>query len=107
LGVGWFCFVGMMIPVIGLIQVGIQSMADRYMYLPMIGLLLMLVWTAAELLGSRKAVSSEPSHSPASLASLFSPLPSTLFLVLVAACGAVTWVQVQYWRNSEVLFRRA
>jgi len=45
LAVGWFWFLGMLVPVIGLIQVGGQSMADRYMYLPLIGLFLMLVWS--------------------------------------------------------------
>ena len=48
LAVGWFWFVGTLVPVIGLMQVGIQTMADRYTYIPHIGLLLMLVWGGKE-----------------------------------------------------------
>ena len=46
--VGWLWYLGMLVPVIGLLQVGGQSMADRYTYLPQIGLVLGLVWAAAE-----------------------------------------------------------
>ncbi len=49
LAVGWFWFLGMLVPVIGLVQVGSQSRADRFMYLPMVGLLVMLAWGAREL----------------------------------------------------------
>ena len=50
LATGWFWYLGMLVPVIGLVQVGRQSHADRYMYLPMVGLLLMLAWGAADVL---------------------------------------------------------
>ena len=49
LAVGWFWYLGALVPVIGLVQVGTQSRADRYTYLPMIGVSIMLVWGAAEL----------------------------------------------------------
>src|SRR4029450_11747995 len=48
LAVGWFWFVGMLVPVIGLVQVGAQAMADRYTYLPAIGVFIMAAWTFAE-----------------------------------------------------------
>ena len=49
LAVGWFWYLGTLVPVIGLIQVGAQGMADRYTYLPMIGVYIMIVWSLAEL----------------------------------------------------------
>jgi hypothetical protein len=52
--VGWFWFLGALVPMIGLVQVGQQATADRYMYLPMIGLLLMLCWGLADWAGERK-----------------------------------------------------
>ncbi len=48
LAVGWFWFVGMLVPVIGLVQIGHQSMADRYTYLPVVGLFIMVVWSLPE-----------------------------------------------------------
>src|SRR3974377_1827161 len=53
LAVGWLWFCGTLIPVIGLVQVGIQSMADRYTYLPIIGLFILLIWGLADLVPSR------------------------------------------------------
>ena len=53
--VGWLWFVGMLIPVIGLLQVGRQAMADRYTYLPHIGLFIAIVWSAGELASKSKA----------------------------------------------------
>ncbi len=90
--VGWLWFIGMLVPVIGLVQVGIQSMADRYMYVPVIGLLLMLVWGVADVLPER----------PWRVEAL--TLGSGLAL---AACAFLTAGQLQHWQNSETLFRHA
>ncbi|MEY2430101.1 MAG: hypothetical protein QOJ40_2986, partial [Verrucomicrobiota bacterium] len=88
--VGWLWFLGTLVPVIGLIQVGIQSMADRYMYLPMLGLLVMLVWGIGEALPSLQwGVKAQKLASAISL----------------GACACLSWRQEQYWRNSETLFR--
>ena len=54
LAVGWFWFLGTLVPVIGLIQVGAQSMADRYTYLPLVGIFILIVWAGADLLGGRR-----------------------------------------------------
>lgn len=89
--VGWGWFVVTLVPVIGLVQVGGQARADRYMYIPMVGLLIMLVWSAAEILEIMRAKV------------LAIPLAAAACL----ACAAITWVQVGYWRNSETLFRHA
>ena len=89
LAVGWFWYLGTLAPVIGLIQVGGQSSADRYMYLPMIGLTIMLAWGATEL-----------GKWP----------PRTVAAAAVAACAAcvvLTCYQVSYWANSGTLFRHA
>ncbi|HEX3718199.1 MAG TPA: tetratricopeptide repeat protein [Verrucomicrobiae bacterium] len=88
LAVGWFWFVGMLAPAIGLVQVGIQSMADRYSYMPMIGILIMVIWGANEMLRPRWILA-----SAAGLA--------------ILACAALTPIQVRYWRDSDTLFQHA
>jgi tetratricopeptide (TPR) repeat protein len=88
---GWGWFLVTLLPVIGLVQVGGQARADRYMYIPMVGLLIMLVWGTAEILERWQAKV------------LAVPLAAAVCLT----CAALTWVQVGYWRNSESLFRHA
>jgi protein O-mannosyl-transferase len=95
LAMGWFWFLGMLVPVSGLVQVGIQSMADRYMYLPLIGVALMVIWEAREWTAARTA-----KH------------PQTYVLlgitgVALIGCGLLTRRQVFYWRSSEALFGHA
>ena len=89
---GWFWFVGMLVPVIGLVQVSDQSMADRYTYLPLIGVFLVLVWGAG-----------------AACAHWRTPRPTVIFFsaFLLAACAAWTRGQLLYWQNSGALFRHA
>jgi protein O-mannosyl-transferase len=88
---GWSWFVVTLVPVIGLVQVGGQSHADRYMYIPMVGLLVMLIWGAAGILEKLRAKK------------LAIPLAAATCL----ASAVLSWVQVGYWRNSETLFRHA
>jgi Flp pilus assembly protein TadD len=88
--IGWLWFLGTLIPVIGLIQVGNQAMADRYMYIPMIGLAIMVTWAAVEHLPRRLEL-------PAALAA-----GGILF-----ACEAVTMRDLPYWHDSQALFARA
>ena len=90
--VGWFWFLGALVPMIGLVQVGQQATADRYMYLPMIGLLLMLCWGLADWAGDQKT-------RVVGLASAAA--------ILLAAFGALTYRQVGYWHDSETLWARA
>ena len=92
LAVGWLWFCGTLVPAIGLIQVGIQSMADRYTYLPLIGLFIMLVWWINELVPER------PWRGQALAAGGVSVL---------AACALLTVRQIQFWRDSEALFGHA
>ena len=90
--VGWFWFLGTLIPVIGLVQVGTQAMADRYSYIPCIGILILLVWALADF--------SRHTTMPRAV------LPA--FSVAAILCSAIlTREQLGFWRNSETLFRHA
>jgi protein O-mannosyl-transferase len=89
LAAGWFWFVVMLAPTIGLVQVGIQSMADRYSYVASVGVLIMVTWGAADWLATRQW-----------LALIGAALA-------IGACLLLTPRQVAYWRNSETLFTHA
>jgi tetratricopeptide (TPR) repeat protein len=90
--VGWLWFVGTLVPVIGIIQVGGQSMADRYMYIPSIGLFLLIVW------GLDKWLDSQP-HKP--------QLITLTGSAVLAGCLVCTSFQLKHWQDSEHLFRHA
>jgi Flp pilus assembly protein TadD len=90
--VGWFWFVGTLVPVIGLVQVGEQAMADRYTYLPSIGLFVLISWGAEELARRSK---------------LLNLLTGSACLCAIAALLAATRAQMLYWQDSETLFRHA
>jgi tetratricopeptide (TPR) repeat protein len=90
--VGWFWFAGMLVPVIGLVQVGGQAMADRYTYLPSIGLFILGVFGLSELAARFR-------HGAAWL--------TVITVLALAGCLAATQRQVGYWRNSETLSRHA
>ena len=92
LAVGWLWFVGMMVPVIGILQVGRQGMADRYTYLPAIGLFLAVVWEVAELAGRRRGLKIATAVAAAAL---------------LAVLGLTCRAQVETWKNSKTLFRHA
>jgi len=90
--VGWFWFAGMLVPCIGLIQAGAQAMADRFAYLPLVGLFLGLVWTVAE-------SSSRWQHR--------SEVLSFVAIVFLLLCASLARMQVAHWQNTETLFRHA
>lgn len=109
--VGWFWFVGMLVPVLGIVQIGRQAMADRFMYLPSVGLLLVLVGCVDALL-RRRRWGAQPSPVAAAPLSLGSPQsgapPAALAIpafVLLIACGVLTVRQIGVWRNSETFWR--
>jgi Flp pilus assembly protein TadD len=89
LPVGWFWYVGTLVPVIGLVQVGGQAMADRYTYVPLIGLFIMVAW------GVPHAVRNLH-YAQSSLASA-----SALLLVVLMVC---TSLQIKHWQNGLTLF---
>ncbi len=87
--VGWLWFVGMLVPVIGLVQVGSQSMADRYTYLPMVGLSFAVGFEATAL----------ARRSPAARSTVVA-----LFALATGAWTWLTWRQVGYWESDRTLF---
>ncbi|MBZ5637303.1 MAG: tetratricopeptide repeat protein [Acidobacteriia bacterium] len=92
LAVGWLWYVGMLVPVIGIVPVGLQSMADRYTYLPFVGLFVMAVWGAAE------------------LAPRWRVGPSVLAAVACATllgCISLAHRQAGYWRDPVTLYAHA
>ena len=90
--VGWGWYILMLVPVIGIVEVGLQGHADRYTYLPQIGLYIAITWLVADLTLSlpyrRKIL-------------------TTAAILTVLALGACAWKQTSYWRNSETLWQRA
>lgn len=94
--VGWLWFLGMLVPTLGLVQVGAQSMADRYAYLPLVGLAIALAWGAPDLLAAT-GMTSRARRVGLAVAALAS----------LAALFTVSAVQLRVWRDSESLFRHA
>ena len=88
---GWLWYLGTLVPVIGLVQVGPQAMADRYTYLPLLGIFILAVWTAGDLLRDSK-------HE-------WALLPTGL--VLVALLSLVAWRQAGSWRDNLSLYSQA
>jgi protein O-mannosyl-transferase len=89
--VGWFWFLGTLVPMIGLVQVGVQAMADRYAYLPFIGLFLMVTWLVGDWAAARK-------------------IPIKVLAVPAVAClftlGMLSHRQVSYWHDTESFWLR-
>lgn len=86
---GWLWFLGTLVPVIGLVQVGRQAMADRYAYIPSIGLFLAVVWTVDGLGRQHRALLAAAAG------------------VVILALAALTRTQIGYWADSATLFRHA
>jgi len=88
--VGWLWFLAALLPVIGLIPIGDQTVADRYSYLPSIGICLGLVWTTSEITARWHFRSADP---------------NAVLGAFLVVCIALTRLQVSYWKDSETLFR--
>src|SRR6184192_2657047 len=125
---GWFWYVGMLVPVIGLVQVGEQARSDRYTYLPQIGLYMLIVWGITDLImpimtcsfGSRSvATGGRPATRgsrgvrgggpPASAEirrdyNLFCAVIASVIIIALSWCA---FVQTSYWKNSETLWNHA
>ncbi len=87
--VGWFWYLGTLVPVIGLVQVGGQALADRYTYIPLTGIFIMLVWLAGDILSQWR-------HRQL--------IAGVAGLAIIGVLGAITFVQVGYWRDTVTLF---
>lgn len=89
IAVGWFWFLGTLVPVIGLVQVGEQAMADRYAYIPFIGLFIAIVWAIADWAQSRHVA---PRY------------PAIAALLAIAALSVVARTQMKYWESTTTLW---
>ncbi len=89
---GWFWFLVTLVPVIGIVQVGTQAMADRYTYVPLVGVFIVMVWGVAKGLGRWRG------GKVAGGVGAF---------ILLLGLGGLTWRQASYWRDTEWLFRHA
>jgi tetratricopeptide (TPR) repeat protein len=87
--VGWLWYLGTLVPVIGLVQVGLQSMADRYTYIPLVGIFLALAWSIPSLPAARPALGRTVCLAAAAV---------------VVICGLLTYRQTQFWHNSRELW---
>ena len=90
--VGWLWYLGTLVPVIGLVQVGAQAMADRYTYLPVIGIFIMVAWGSAELLQDSRC-----------RRVIWGAVSGAVMAILLF----MTQIQVGYWKNSIALFSHA
>ncbi len=90
LPVGWFWFLGTAVPMIGIITVGEQAMADRYAYLPLIGLFIAIVWTLDTIATDHK------------IPNFWRAIPATIVLLVL---GCLTYRQISYWHDDETLWR--
>ena len=91
LAVGWFWFLGSLVPMIGLVQVGFQAMADRYAYIAFIGLFLMITWTVADWAQARQ------------ISARWLAIPAVCCLL---ALGTLTYRQVGYWHDTSSFWLR-
>ena len=89
--VGWLWYLGTLVPVIGLVQSGPQAMADRFTYIPLIGLFILFTWGVYDLVRRWR------------FQGIVLPLSAVLILLVLMVC---TWYQVRHWKNSTTLFTR-
>jgi len=90
--VGWLWYLGTLVPVIGFVQVGLQARADRYMYLPLIGLSILVTWSALDLANRWRVPR---------------PALAAMAIAILLALGVLSSHQVETWRNSTTLYQRA
>jgi len=90
--VGWFWFLGVLVPMIGLVQVGAQSMADRFTYIPCVGLFIMLVWGGWRLLENR---------------TFGREIAAALAVLSISTLATAAWLEIGFWKDSVTLFRHA
>jgi Flp pilus assembly protein TadD len=90
--VGWLWYLGVLVPMLGIVQVGTFSHADRFTYLPQIGLLIVFAWGAGDLIRKWR---------------LPTPLPVFGAVAILALCSVLTVRQIHFWSDSETLFRHA
>ncbi len=90
--VGWFWYLGTLVPVIGLVQVGLQSMADRYAYVPLIGLFIIIAWHIPQAILKWR-------HSRI--------YTFSIFIIFIIIFTVSTYIQIGIWKNTATLFEEA
>jgi len=90
--VGWFWYLGTLVPVIGMVQVGVQAMADRYTYIPLIGIFIIVAWGVPELMSKWRYKEKVLSISVG---------------IIIPILLITTWWQVSHWKNSITIFKHA
>jgi protein O-mannosyl-transferase len=90
--VGWFWYLGTLVPVIGIVQVGGQAMADRFTYIPLIGIFIIIAWGVPELISSWRYKEKALSVSVG---------------IIIVALLITTWKQVSHWKNSITVYKHA
>lgn len=117
---GWFWYVGMLVPVIGLIQAGEQARADRYTYLPQIGLYVLITWGITDLMASTRTRSSTSRPAATGLQPItrgsrrvrtkspqsggYKPFSAVIVAAIIIVLSWGAFVQTSYWKNSETLW---
>lgn len=91
--VGWFWYLITLVPVIGIVRVGLQAMADRYTYMPLVGIFIILAWGMEDLLIGCNL--------------MWHRLAYSLTAAIIAACILLSWRQASYWRDTTTLFNHA
>jgi tetratricopeptide (TPR) repeat protein len=91
LAAGWLWYIITLLPVIGIVQVGFQSIANRYTYVPLVGIFILIAWGVPELLRTQ-------------IRRWCLPAAAVAFIMILSFS---TWAQLPHWRNSETAFRHA
>jgi tetratricopeptide (TPR) repeat protein len=114
---GWLWFLGTLIPVIGIVQVGSQALADRYTYIPLLGVMIAVTWLVGDLaVGNRslQSTSSQPKGARKTTSRIGSPAGKSTGFLMAATSVLIVFVlawrtsaQLIFWRNTETLFNRA
>lgn len=107
--VGWFWYIGTLVPVIGLVQVGEQASADRYTYIPLIGLFIAIAWLVPTLIPQKPAPDRRPRKAEPAAPAIGKREISLAITaaVIIVALTATARVQAGYWRDSMTLFSHA
>ncbi len=92
IAIGLFWYLGTLVPVIGIVQVGTQAMADRYTYIPLIGLFIIITWGVSDLTQCLR-------HKRIIL--------TTISVIAIASLITITWIQIGYWKSSVTLFEHS
>jgi len=106
LTVGWLWFLGTLVPMIGVVQVGTQAMADRYAYLPFVGLFIMVCWLLADLFSGQMTAGTEhpAGYVPAGQVRSSNRLLGATSIGVLLALGLVSHRQVGYWNDHITLW---